>query len=439
MRFSIRYQLLLPLLALMLGLVGVSAWSAWSSGERARRQIEKQIDDIGKTINSVSFPLAQTLHMMKGLTGAEFVLREGPDKVISTLPQVPESLPAPGGHPTQHFDKPVRIGGEWYLCGGVPWERAPRPGAILYNLYPESLMREAVWQALRPALYLGIVGGLISLFLSVLLMLQFTWRIQALERRTRLIADGDFSPMPQPSLNDELRDLGRSVNEMAQRLAQFQDAIRQTERLRLLGQVSGGLAHQLRNGVAGARLAVQLHAQDCPAPPDTDALTVALRQLALVEMHLKKFLDLGKAIDLQRLPVRLDDVLRETIALLGPQCRHAQIDLRIVEPTPVLDLIGDPVQLGHLFLNVLTNAQRGGRPKRLGRGALGGDGAASDSRDSRFGAGADAGSRCPVVRALRHRQARRGRPGPGGCPTSCRRARRRHRLAARGGVYLLSH
>lgn len=46
MRFPIRYQLMLPLLALMLGLVGVSTWNAWSSGQRARQQIEKQIDDI---------------------------------------------------------------------------------------------------------------------------------------------------------------------------------------------------------------------------------------------------------------------------------------------------------------------------------------------------------------------------------------------------------
>src|SRR6185436_14855659 len=101
----------------------------------------------------------------------------------------------------------------------------------------------------------------------------------------------DFSPMLLPSLNDELLDLGRSVNEMAQRLAHFQETSRRTERLRLLGQVSGGLAHQLRNGVAGARLAVQLHAQDCPAGADHEALTVALRQLSLVEMHLKKFLN----------------------------------------------------------------------------------------------------------------------------------------------------
>jgi len=82
-------------------------------------------------------------------------------------------------------------------------------------------------------------------------------RIRELERRTRLIAAGDFSPMPLPTRDDELRDLARSVNDMAERLAQLQEAARKTERLRLLGQVSGGLAHQLRNGVTGARLAVQ--------------------------------------------------------------------------------------------------------------------------------------------------------------------------------------
>ena len=372
MRFSIRYQLLLPTLALMLGLVAASSWSAWTSGQRARRQIEQQIDQIAETVDAARYPLnTQILHLMKGLSGAEFLLcdaerrpiHDDDGKVIATLPDLPAELPMPGEHPTQHFDKPVQVGKEQFLCGGVPLRRAGRPGAILYILYPESLWREAVWDALRPALLLGIVGSLISIVLSVLLTQSLTRRIQEMERRTRLIAEGDFSPMPLPSRNDELRDLGQSVNEMAQRLAQFQETIRQTERLRLLGQVSGGLAHQLRNGVAGARLAVQLHAQDCPTPQDGESLSVALRQLSLVEMHLKKFLDLGKAIELQRQPCQLDDILKETIELLGPQSRHAHIDLRITTPEmPGIDLIGDAAQLSHLFLNVLTNALEAAGP-----------------------------------------------------------------------------
>ena len=384
MRFSIRYQLLLPLLALMLGLVGASTWSAWSSGQRARRQIEKQIDDIAETVHAVPVPLDnRTLRLMKKLSGAEFLLcdenrqpiRDDDNELIATLMEVPAVLPSPSEHPMQHFDKPVKVGKGYYLCGGLPLGQGPRPGAILYILYPESLWQEAVWEALRPALLLGIVGSVISVFLSVLLTQRLTARIQEMGRRTRLIAEGDFSPMPLPNRHDELRDLGRSVNEMAQRLTQYQETSRQTERLRLLGQVSGGLAHQLRNGVAGARLAVQLHAQDCPSPPtplpggegrntdDVESLRVALRQLSLVEMHLKKFLDLGKAIELQRQPCKLEVILRDTADLLGPQCRHAHIDLRIVAPEiPTIEMIGDTAQLSNLFLNVITNALEAAGP-----------------------------------------------------------------------------
>ena len=387
MRFSIRYQLLVPILALMLGLVGTSVWSAWSSGQRARTQIETQIDKIAATVNSRSFPLnLQTLHLMKGLSGAEFLLcderrqpiRDNRNDWVSTLPDVPDApdaLPPPGADPALHFDKPVQVGKEYYLCGGLPLGHGTRhgvpPGAILYILYPESLRRETIWQALRPALLLGIIGSAICVFLSVLLTGRLSRRIQELERRTRLIADGDFSPMPLPRRNDELRDLGRSVNEMAQRLAQFQETSRQTERLRLLGQVSGGLAHQLRNGVAGARLAVQLHAQDCPARQDIESLDVALRQLSLVEMHLKKFLNLGKTIELKTQACRLEEIVRDTTELLGPKCRHAHIDLRTIPPSPStgggrgeasLELMGDPAQLSHLFLNVITNGVEAAGP-----------------------------------------------------------------------------
>src|SRR5262249_30664099 len=118
MRFSIRYQLLLPLLALMLGLVGASTWSAWSSGQRARQQIEKQIDDIVRTVKAGRrFPLnTQILHWMKALSGAEFIvcdaklrpIRED-DKLFATLDAVTDPLPSLGDEPSGHFDRPVRL------------------------------------------------------------------------------------------------------------------------------------------------------------------------------------------------------------------------------------------------------------------------------------------------------------------------------------------
>jgi signal transduction histidine kinase len=363
MRFSIRYQLLLPLLMLILGVVGISAWTAWSAAARAREQIEQHMDGVARTARAVTFPRNRpTLQLMKDLSATDFLLCDahlqplrddrGP---ITTLPALPVKLPTLDANLTTGLGAPVTVDDETFFCRAVALGDDLSPGIVLFQFYPEALYRDAVWQAIRPALVLGLVGGLASIVLTVAVTQRLTRRILELERRTALIAQGDFSPMPLPQRNDEIRDLTGSVNDMAQQLSRYQETIGVTERLRLLGQVSGGLAHQLRNGVTGARLAVQLHARECDK--DDETLQVALRQLALVEMHLKRFLDLGRSAPQRSEPCDVAALLRETMMLLGPQCRHAHIDLasRAELPEDMLTR-GDAEQLRHLFLNVLTNA-----------------------------------------------------------------------------------
>jgi signal transduction histidine kinase len=181
-------------------------------------------------------------------------------------------------------------------------------------------------------------------------------RLGLLHRRTRLIAAGDFSPMPLPDRDDEIRDLTRSVNDMAQRLAQFQQTVRRTERLRLLDQVSGGLAHQLRNGLTGARLAVQLFMQENPDNQGNDALEVALRQLRLLESQLQRFLELGHSGQLEKTPCSLADLVDEAVSLLGPRCRHTGIELVWQTPDSPALVEADAGQLGQVIVNLLGNA-----------------------------------------------------------------------------------
>jgi signal transduction histidine kinase len=367
MRWSIRYQLLVPLLTLLLGVVGMSTWTAMASAGRARQQIETQVRDIVHTVSHSTYPLTgNVLHLMKGFSGADYLLADATGHRWTTLPSTEVPLP-PGGLDEPdgrnlRLERRVTVGETCYLLSGVRLYQRPNAGAMLYIFYPESLYRDAVWAAIRPSLILGAFGGLASIALAVGLAQRLSRRVQDLERRTRLIAAGDFSPMPLPGRDDELRDLGRSVNDMAERLAQYQATISKTERLRLLGQVSGGLAHQLRNGVTGAQLAVQLHARECNGHADPESLTVALQQLALVEVHLKGFLDLGKSTALRREPCALTAVLDAAVALLRPQCRHAQIDLRWEPPAAGPTLEADGVQLGHLFVNVIGNAVEAAGP-----------------------------------------------------------------------------
>jgi signal transduction histidine kinase len=366
MRWSIRYQLLVPLVTLLLGVVGISTWTALASAGRARQQIEDQLRDVAGAVSGdpLRFPFTpQVLQVMKRLSGAEFLFVAHDGRRTTTLPDdataVPETEAVVDDWRTLRLGPRVEVAGNAYLgCGlRLRWPH-PAEGGTLYILYPEALWRDALWAAVRPSLVLGIFGGLASVLLAVGVAQRLGRRIQELERRTRLIAAGDFSPMPLPGRDDELRDLGRSVNEMAERLAQLQETVKQTERLRLLGQVGGGLAHQLRNGVTGARLAVQLHAQECAGRTDAETLDVALRQLTLVEANLKRFLDLGRTDSLHRVPCSLPALIEEAVTLLRPQCRHAHIDLRWQAPAGngSVTIMGDPAQLGHLLLNVIGNA-----------------------------------------------------------------------------------
>jgi signal transduction histidine kinase len=355
MRWSIRSQLLVPPLTMLFGVAGISTWTAIASANQARRQIEKQVHDVARTLSESSFPLNRaTLRQMRGLSGAEYVLIPGAGTRTDSFEGDGVAFEPPPDAVGAGLGPRVRVAGQNYLCSGLQLWRGEK-SYTLYILYPEARWRDALWEAVRPSLMLGGFVGLASVALAVGVGQRLSRRVRELERRTRLIAAGDFSPMPLPGRDDELRDLSRSVNEMAQQLARLQEAVQRAERLRLLGQVSGGLAHQLRNSVTGARLAVQLHARES-APAGAEALDVALRQLTLMESHLKRFLDLGRAGSLRLEPCPLAELLGNVVALLRPRCRHAHIDLRWQPPNADCVVRADADQLGQLFLNVLGNA-----------------------------------------------------------------------------------
>ena len=365
MRYRIRNQLLLPVALLLAGVAAISLTTAVVSARQARAQIEARLRDAARfLVEESNFPLqSDVLQKLRPLSGAEYLLVPPLGPRQTSLPRDPGGFDLPVADDWQSLtlETPVEIEGTNYLGGGVRLLRPPNAGDTLFIFYPESQWRDARRHAIWPSLVLGICVGVTALGLALAQASRLGRRIQELERRTRSIADGDFSPIPLPGRDDEIRDLARSVNEMAQRLAQFQNAVRQTERLRILGQVSGGLAHQLRNGLTGARLAVQLFLTEIEGGIDVTPLEVALRQLALLETHVKRFLDLGRAGPARREPCDLVALVGEAVELVRPQCRHAGIEL-LWQPAGASPASGDAGQLGQVLVNLLGNAVEAAGP-----------------------------------------------------------------------------
>ena len=121
-------------------------------------------------------------------------------------------------------------------------------------------------------------------------------------------------------------------NHMSTQLEQLRSSLVAGERQRLLGQLAAGFAHELRNAVTGARLAIDLHRRRCPAGSGNaaadDSLAVAGRQLDILEEEVRGLLALAKPSADRRQPhepIPLDRLLAEVRDLTAPRCDHAAV------------------------------------------------------------------------------------------------------------------
>ena len=369
MRWSIQRQLLAPmLLVVVVASVLSSGVSAWVGSSWARREETDRLGRVVATLADVSFPLQETvLQKMAGLSGADFVVWDQQQVVQSaTLPldaaireqlkRVPETGPLSdlSRNPT------LEIQGRSYLTANVPLRRTGTRPLSLLVLYPEDRWWTATRGAILPPIIAGGVTALIAIGLTTWWAQRFVRPIARLSRQSEEIASGVFQPMPLPTRDDELRDLTQSINRMVEQLTRYEQQVRRNERLKTLGQLGAGLAHQLRNWLTGARLALQLHARECPLGANAESMEMALQQISLMESYLQRFLTLGAGRSealrsTERHEVSLPQLVDDVLSLIRPRARHVGVEVQWSPPNVPVTVCGDRQELQELLVNLLLN------------------------------------------------------------------------------------
>jgi signal transduction histidine kinase len=368
MRQPLRFQIMMPMLALMLSAIaGVSALNAYLAAGQAQRRIEQQLDEIVTTLDQSSFPLTDAvMRQMRGLSGAEFVLVDDGGAVVASSWE-----PATGErslddwhrswndrhHPVQ-LRRRRQLGGRTYFHTAIRLERIiPGSPDRLQILYPEQEYRDAWTRATYPPVLIGLVASCFVVAVAAWVASRVSRPLTGLQRQVTRISQGNYSPLSLPLRDDEIRDLAQSINRMAAMLDQYERGVRQAERLNTLAQLGGGIAHQMRNAATGCRMAIDLLADELRLSTDCDNLVVARRQLELMERYLQRFLALGQpsrqerpqAIDLGQL---VDDVL----PLLRPAGQHAKVALVWQRPPETHVIQGVPDELEQMIINLVLNA-----------------------------------------------------------------------------------
>ena len=380
MRWPIHLQLLVPMVAaVLLASFLATAIMAWWIASRVRTDQRESLRRVVQTLGDATFPLNErVLRQMRGLSGAEFVLMTSHGRLQeSTLPvernlgeltAIAQSRAAGAGPdfrvsengtvPLNAAEDVITLDGRNYLVDFVNITHRPHftEPATFFILYPEDELTARIHQAVYPALIAGIVAAVAAVALATWLARRFVRPIRRLAAHTAEIAQGHFASMPPSPHNDELRDLADSINHMAAQLADYEQQVRHSERLRTLGQLGAAMAHQLRNAATGGRMAIELHRRDCPQGERDESLEVALRQLRLMESYLRQFLAIDESTPSARSPVDAAALVEKVLGLLRPSCIHAGVDLQWTPPAELPWLEGDADSLGQLVTNLIRNA-----------------------------------------------------------------------------------
>jgi signal transduction histidine kinase len=335
MRSSIRRQILIPFAVLIgLTIVLLSISSAWISASRAEQQLTDDLNQVMETLSSARFPITdQILLQLRGLSGADFVALNAEGRVTASTvpPEISNPLqslqtPVDGSNRLEQLI-PLTIRGERWLCGTIDVFRSPELSQLFV------LVREADRAAIRREAILTplVVGGLTLIgaaAVSWLIAAGFERRLRLMQHQVAELASMRFEEMLPIERDDELGHLAGSINQMALDLQRKTEQIRSTERMAAMSQLAAGLAHQLRNAIMGARLAVQLHARRCQHD-DRASLDVAIRQLTLTESHIRGLLRLASGSSQNVVPGRMDMILNHVMELLSFQCQHQNIEMTL--------------------------------------------------------------------------------------------------------------
>lgn len=382
MRWPLRYQILVPFAVVMLvAVVGVASLSAWLAARRTEAELAAQLNGLAQMLRDAPFPFSENvLRQMSKLSGAEFVVTSGDAATASSVAASTIAIEddftfgfdgdvASAGAASGKFDvrRKLAMDGQTYFYLSTqtrPGRDGGRP--VLHILYPVARWREARSAAVVPPLVVGCAALAVVSVVSIIISRRLSGPIVQLREQASRMAEGDYRPIEQPARNDELRDLVESVNSLSAQLAELHQVIRRTERLAVLGQLSGGLAHELRNSIAGARLAVQLHQRAC-GERDPESLAVALRQLELTESQLRRFLAVGKPSTPSRMRFDAGELAEEVAALVRPAAEHHDIAVEVFGPQQPLAIDADRDQIRQLLLNLVLNAiEAAGSGGRIG-------------------------------------------------------------------------
>lgn len=196
-----------------------------------------------------------------------------------------------------------------------------------------------------------LVSGIVALILTLILSYSLVRPVRALQTAASRLATGDLSQRVQVKGKDELADLGRTFNQMAESLQNAEKSRR---------AMTADIAHELRNPLAVQRAHLEA-IEDGVYPLSSDSLNTIDEQNRLLtrlveDLRMLALADAGK-LELERTLVDFPGLVSQVATRFEPQTMERQINL-ILSLNKCPPLMIDPQRIEQILHNLFSNAIR---------------------------------------------------------------------------------
>jgi two-component system NtrC family sensor kinase len=212
------------------------------------------------------------------------------------------------------------------------------------------------------------VGGAVLICTVLFLVLAVVIHRPMLELQSKIarVRAGDlFVKVNFADRNDEIGDLGRHFNEMVQQLRESREEIERlhrtqisrAEHLATLGEMAAGLAHEIRNPLAGIAGVMEIVGRDLPADsPAVEVLGEVRHEVVHINNIVSELLEIARP----KPPVfrngNLLAVAEHAALFARDQARQRKVELEVVRDETLPDMEFDSGQIHQVLLNLLLNA-----------------------------------------------------------------------------------
>ena len=215
-----------------------------------------------------------------------------------------------------------------------------------------------------------LVAGTGAVAICGALLVVLTYQIQRplveLQEKIEKLGEGDLEVAVNfAHRNDEIGDLGRNFNHMVQQLRETRQEIERlhrtqmsrAEHLATLGELATGLAHEIRNPLAGIAGVIEIIGRDLPATSPARAVVKEVRQeIARINQIVTDLLQTARPHPPQTRKSDLNVTVEHAVMLGRQHSLSRPVEIWLNKDASLPEIEHDSDQIHQVLLNLLLNA-----------------------------------------------------------------------------------